>query len=145
VWKHGKAPHINNIQLGKYGRYTWSYAKLNTFRKGRMEESSAHPTVKPCALVMDAIKDCSKPGGLVLDPFGGSGTTLIAAHKTRRRARLLEVEAAYIDLTIRRWQVLTGGQAHHAAADETFADVAHRCSQAAPRPDGAEEDGHGEA
>ena len=81
----------------------------------------------------------------MLDPFGGSGTTLIAAHKTRRRARLLEVDAAYVDLTIRRWQALTGDQARHAVTGETFADVAHRRSQATARPDGAKEAGHDEA
>lgn len=85
VFKNGEEPHINNIQLGKYGRYrtnVWEYAGVNTMRKGRMEELAMHPTVKPVAMVADAIRDCSKRNGLILDPFGGSGATLIAAEKT---------------------------------------------------------------
>ncbi|WP_306461774.1 site-specific DNA-methyltransferase [Salinarimonas soli] len=135
VWKKGRAPHVNNVQLGKYGRYrtnVWTYAGVNTFRRGRMEELSAHPTVKPCALVMDAIKDCSKPGSLVLDPFGGSGTTLIAAQKTRRRARLLELDPLYVDVVVRRWQALTGLEARHATTGQTFAAVAAERAGAAP-------------
>jgi DNA modification methylase len=80
--------------------------------------------VKPCALVADAIKDCSKPGDLVLDPFGGSGTTLIAAEKTRRRARLSELDPAYVDLTIRRWEKLAKREAVHAETGKTFAETA---------------------
>ncbi|WP_051988199.1 DNA methyltransferase [Bosea sp. UNC402CLCol] len=95
LWKKRKASHINNIEFGRHGRYRttlWSYPGVNGFRKGRMTELTSHPTVKPCALVMDAIKDCSKPKGIILDPFGGSGTTLIAAHKTRRRGFLMEID-----------------------------------------------------
>jgi DNA modification methylase len=127
VWKKGKAPHVNNIELGAHGRYrtnVWTYAGANTFRRGRMEDLASHPTVKPCALVMDALKDCSKPGNLVLDPFGGSGTTLIAAEKTRRHARLIELDPAYVDLTIRRWEKLTGRKAVHAETSLTFAETA---------------------
>lgn len=136
VWKKGKAPHVNNIELGAHGRYrtnVWTYAGANTFRRGRMEDLASHPTVKPCALVMDAIKDCSKPGGLVLDPFGGSGTTLIAAEKTRRHARLIELDPAYVDLTIRRWEKLTGRPAVHAETGKTFAETAtERAASASP-------------
>ena len=127
VWKNGTAPHINNIQLGVHGRYrtnVWTYAGVNTFRRGRMEELSAHPTVKPCALVMDAIKDCSRPGGLILDPFGGSGTTLIAAEKTRRHARLIEFDPGYVDLTVRRWQTLTKREALLDGTDQSFSAIA---------------------
>jgi DNA modification methylase len=136
VWKKGKAPHVNNIALGAHGRYrtnVWTYAGANTFRRGRMADLASHPTVKPCALVMDAIKDCSKPGGLVLDPFGGSGTTLIAAEKTRRHARLIELDPAYVDLTIRRWEKLTGRPAVHAETGKTFAETAtERAASASP-------------
>lgn len=114
VFKMGNAPHINNIQLGKHGRYrtnVWEYAGVNTFRKGRMDELAMHPTVKPCPMVMDAIKDASKRGDIILDPFGGSGTTLIAAEKTGRRARLIEYDSHYCDITIKRWQKLTGLEA----------------------------------
>ena len=76
------------------------------------------------ALVIDAIKDCSRRDDLVLDPFGGSGTTLIAAEKSRRRARLIEIDPAYVDVAIRRWQKLTGGSATHGASGHTFSDVA---------------------
>ncbi len=110
VWKHGTAPHINNFKLGETGRWRsnlWTYAGLNTFRRGRAEELASHPTVKPVALVMDAIKDCSKRGGIVLDAFGGSGTTLIVAERKGRKARLLEIDPLYVDVIIRRWEALT--------------------------------------
>lgn len=139
VWKKGKAPHVNNIELGAHGRYrtnVWTYAGANTFRRGRMEDLASHPTVKPCALVMDALKDCSKPGNLVLDPFGGSGTTLIAAEKTRRHARLIELDPAYVDLTIRRWEKLTGRTAVHDETGLTFAEIAaERAAPASPSID----------
>jgi DNA modification methylase len=85
VWKSGDAPHKNNVELGQHGRNrsnVWHYAGVNTFRPGRLEELAQHPTVKPVALIADAIKDCSRRGGLVLDPFCGSGTILIAAERT---------------------------------------------------------------
>jgi hypothetical protein len=126
VWKKGKAAHINNIDLGRHGRYwtnVWTYAGANTFRPGRQEDLESHPTIKPTALVMDAIKDCSKPGGIILDAFGGSGTTLIAAAKTRRRGYLIEVDPVYVDLTIRRWQELFKTEARHAETGLTFAEM----------------------
>lgn len=88
VYKSGRAAHINNVELGKHGRYrtnVWSYAGANTFSRSRDEELAMHPTVKPVALVADAILDCSKRKGIVLDAFGGSGTTLVAAERTGRR------------------------------------------------------------
>lgn len=112
VFKKGEAPHINNVKLGSGGRYrtnVWDYAGVNSF-SGR-DDLEMHPTVKPVALVADAIRDCSKRGGLVLDPFGGSGTTLIAAERTKRRARLIELDPHYCDTTVRRWQKLTGRRA----------------------------------
>jgi DNA modification methylase len=80
--------------------------------------------VKPVALIIDAIKDCSRRGGVVLDAFGGSGTTLIAAHRTGRVARLLEIDPLYVDVIIRRWEALTGEQARHAESGQTFAERA---------------------
>src|SRR6202023_3724706 len=100
VFKVGSAPHQNTFGLGDTGRYrtnVWDYSGVNSFRAGRMEELALHPTVKPAALVADAIKDCSRRGDIVLDPFGGSGTTLIAAQKSGRRARLIEYDPAYCD------------------------------------------------
>lgn len=127
LWKKGKAPHINNIELGKHGRYRttlWSYAGVNGFRKGRMAELASHPTVKPCAMVMDAIKDCSKPKGIILDSFSGSGTTLIAAAKTKRRGYVMELDPHYVDGAIRRWETLFKGEARHAETGLTFAEMA---------------------
>jgi hypothetical protein len=85
-----------------------------------------HPTVKPVGLVADAIRDCSRRNDLVLDPFAGSGTTLIAAERTGRRARALEIDPGYVDIAVRRWQSYTGKQAKLAATGETFEEVADR-------------------
>ncbi len=130
LWKKGKAAHINNIELGRHGRYRttlWTYAGANAFGRNRMADLAAHPTVKPCVMVMDAIKDCSRPKDIILDPFGGSGTTLIAAAKTKRRGYLIELDPLYVDLTISRWQTLFKTEARHAATGLTFAEMAaHR-------------------
>jgi DNA modification methylase len=114
LWKVGKASHVNNIRLGKHGRYrsnVWTYPGVNGFGKGREQALADHPTVKPLAMVADAILDLSERDELVLDPFGGSGTTLFAAEKTGRRARLMELEPRYVDLIIRRWRQRGGGPA----------------------------------
>lgn len=126
VFKHGKAPHVNNVDLGKHGRYrtnVWRYPGETSMRKGRQERLAMHPTVKPLAMIADAILDCSNRNNLILDPFGGSGTTLLAAEKTGRRARLIELEPRYVDVTIRRWQQLTGKQAMHAESGKTFDEL----------------------
>jgi DNA modification methylase len=127
VFKKGTAPHINTIELGRSGRYrtnVWDYRGANTLRPGRLEDLAMHPTVKPVALVIDALKDCSRRGEIVLDPFSGSGTTIVAAEKSQRRARALEIDALYVDVAIRRWEKLTGGQANHGLNEWTFAQVA---------------------
>ena len=88
AFKNGTAPHINTFELGQHGRYrtnVWQYRGVNTLKTGRMDELALHPTVKPVQMIADAIKDVSARGGIVLDLFGGSGSTLIAAHKTARR------------------------------------------------------------
>ena len=126
VWKVGTAPHTNTFGLGDKGRYrtnVWSYAGVNTFKSERMDELNSHPTVKPVALVADAIRDVSNRGELVLDTFGGSGTTLIAAEKTGRRARLIELDPLYCDVTIRRWERVTGKQAILSGNSEPFENV----------------------
>jgi DNA modification methylase len=131
VFKVGIAPHINTIELGRSGRYrtnVWDYAGVNTMRSGRLDELAMHPTVKPVALIVDAIKDCSRRGDIVLDPFAGSGTTVIAAEKSRRRARAIEIDPAYVDVAIKRWQRLTSATVMHATSGKSFAEIAQeRC------------------
>ena len=107
AFKNGTAPHINTFELGQHGRYrtnVWEYRGVNTLKRGRMDELALHPTVKPVQMIADAIKDVSSRGGLVLDLFGGSGSTLIAAHKTGRRAYLCEIDPIYCDRMITRWE-----------------------------------------
>jgi DNA modification methylase len=126
VFKLGSAPHTNTFGLGDSGRYrtnVWDYAGVNTLRPGRAEELAMHPTVKPVALVAEAIKDCSRRGEIVLDPFAGSGTTLVAAEKTGRRARLVEFDPTYCDQIVRRFERVTGRQAKLAATGHSFEAV----------------------
>jgi DNA modification methylase len=123
VFRKPGAPHINNVELGRHGRNrtnVWDYAGVNTFGAGREADLADHPTVKPTALVADALMDVSHRGDIVLDAFGGSGATLLAAEKTGRRARLIELDPAYVDVAIRRWQEMTGQQAVHAPSGETW-------------------------
>lgn len=124
--KKGRAPHINNVQLGKFGRHrsnVWSYAGVNSFGKKRMDQLSGHPTPKPIAMVADAIRDVSHRGQIVLDSFMGSGTTLLAAERTKRIAYGMDLDPLYIDLTIRRWEKMTGSKAVLAATGQTLAQV----------------------
>ncbi|WP_066558870.1 site-specific DNA-methyltransferase [Croceicoccus bisphenolivorans] len=126
-WKVGRAKHINNFRMGETGRYrtnVWEYAGNNTFHAGRDEELAAHPTVKPMKLVADAMRDCSHRGGIVLDCFGGAGTTLHAAEHTGRRARLIEIEPKFCDRTIERWQKTTKQEAVLAATGRSWREVA---------------------
>jgi DNA modification methylase len=127
VFKVGAAPHVNTFGLGETGRYrtnVWDYAGVTAFREGRLDDLELHPTVKPVALVADAIKDCSRRGAIILDPFGGSGTTLIAAEKSGRIARLIEYDPAYCDVILRRFEAVTGTSAVLARSGLTFEDVA---------------------
>jgi DNA modification methylase len=138
VFKVGSAPHINTFGLGETGRYrtnVWDYAGVNTFRAGRLEELELHPTVKPVDLVSDAIKDCSRRSGIVLDPFGGSGTTLIAAQKSGRRARLIEYDPLYCDVILRRFEAVTGKSAILSWTGQTFEERAAECAPAEISPD----------
>ena len=114
VYKVGTAPHINNVQLGRFGRNrsnVWSYPGANTFRKGRDQDLADHPTVKPVAMVADALLDASAPGDICIDGFGGSGTLILAAERTQRRARVIELEPRYCDVAVRRWEEMTGRKA----------------------------------
>lgn len=133
VFKKGRARHQNNIELSRFGRHrsnVWNYPGISSFgRKG--EEGNLlvlHPTVKPVALVADAILDCSARGDIILDAFLGSGTTIIAAERTGRCCYGLKIDPLYTDTIIRRWQVHTGELAVHAESGTTFdskADLHH--------------------
>jgi len=128
VFRVGNAPHLNNIQLGRHGRSrsnVWTYAGVNTFRAGRMDDLRSHPTVKPVALVADAMKDCSRRGDIVLDIFCGSGTTILAAERVGRIGYGLEIEPRYVDVAIRRWQAFTKRDAVHAVTGRTFEETEH--------------------
>ena len=126
VYKVGTATHTNSFELGQTGRYrtnVWDYAGISSLGANRAEELAMHPTVKPVALIADAIKDCSRRGEIVLDCFGGSGSTLIAADTTGRKARLIEYDPIYCDTIIRRWQKVTGKDAVLASTGQNFEDT----------------------
>jgi DNA modification methylase len=129
VFKTGDGPHRNNVQLGRFGRNrsnVWRYPGVNSFSRKTEEGNllALHPTVKPVALVADAILDCTARGDVVLDGFLGSGTTVIAAERTGRRGFGTEFDPAYVDTIIRRWQSLTGDFARHIECGRTFDDLA---------------------
>jgi DNA modification methylase len=127
VFKVGTGAHRNNIELGRHGRNrtnVWAYAGVNTFKADRQSELEMHPTVKPVALIEDAIKDVTRRGDIVLDPFGGSGSTLIAAERCGRTARLIEIDPSYCDVIIERYQIYSGAAVILEGSDKTFEDVA---------------------
>lgn len=133
VLKKGTAAHINTFGLGDTGRYrtnVWDYPGISSLGAIRDEKLAVHPTVKPVALIADAIKDCSRRGDIIPDVFGGSGSTLIAAEQCGRVARLIEIDPLYCDTIIRRFERLTGEQARLVQTGRTFVDVMaeHHCS-----------------
>jgi len=126
VFKNGTAPHVNNVELGRHGRSrsnVWHYAGANSFARATDEGNllALHPTVKPVAMIADALYDCSRRGDVVLDPFLGSGSTMIAAERTGRRCAGIELDPLYVDVAIRRWQRATGKDAVHVESGESFA------------------------
>ena len=126
VLKNGDAAHLNTFELGQHGRHRsnlWEYAGGNSFHAGRAEELAMHPTCKPVALVADAIRDVSRRGAIVFDPFAGSGSTLIAAEKTGRSAYTLEVDPVYCDVIIRRFEAYTGKTAQLDGEGLTFEEA----------------------
>lgn len=126
VFQNGLARLQNNVNLGVNGRYrtnVWDYPGMSSTRKGRMQELAMHPTVKPLALIADAIRDCSKRKDVVLDPFVGSGTTILAAHRTGRVAAAMELDPLYVDVAIRRWEIATGIPAVLVGSGESFKEV----------------------
>jgi DNA modification methylase len=127
VFKNGDSPHRNNFELGQHGRHrsnVWTYAGVNSFRSGRLDDLAIHPTVKPVALVADAMRDCSRRGEIVLDPFMGSGTSILAAERVGRRAYGLDLDPLYVDVAMRRWQAFTKRDAILEGTRKTFEDVA---------------------
>jgi DNA modification methylase len=142
IWKVGSAPHINNFELGGSGRFrtnVWSYPGMTSLGKGRDEALSWHPTVKPLPLMIDLILDVTRRDDIVLDPFGGSGTALIAAERTGRRARLIEIDSKYVDVTLQRFINETGEQPVLAATGETYQAVAKRRANEAVAHAGVDE------
>ena len=126
VFKNGSAPHVNNVELGRHGRYrtnVWQYAGVNALGADRDDELAMHPTVKPVALVADAIRDCSRRGDIVLDAFGGSGTTLIAAERAGRRGYAIEIDPLYVDVTLERFRATFGEEPVHEASGLTFGEL----------------------
>jgi len=136
AWKVGTAAHINTFGLGDTGRYrtnVWEYPGVNSFGANQ-KDLELHPTVKPVALVTDAIKDVTRRGDTVLDGFGGSGTTLIAAERCGRIARLVELDPLYCDVICRRYAALTGDEAVLSETGESFASAAVRRADQADAP-----------
>jgi DNA modification methylase len=135
VFKHGRDRHRNNVQLGQFGRNrsnVWNYPGANSFARCGEEGNllALHPTVKPVAMIADAILDCSARGDIVLDAFLGSGTTMIAAERTGRCCYGLELDPAYVDTIIHRWQALTGGSARDTSSGRSFDDLAREAEVA---------------
>ncbi len=127
VFRVGAQVHLNNVELGRHGRSrsnVWHYAGVNAFRAGRLDELQSHPTVKPVALVADAMRDCSRRGDIVLDFFVGSGTTILAAERVGRRAYTLEIEPRLVDVAIKRWQAFSGKDAICAESRRSFHEIA---------------------
>jgi DNA modification methylase len=129
VFKHGRARHRNNVQLGKHGRdrsNLWHYPGARSLSRTSEEGNllAMHPTVKPVRLVTDALLDCTRRGEIVLDPFLGSGTSLLAAERVGRVCRGIEIDPLYVDTAIRRWQAYTGEAAYDAVTGRSFDETA---------------------
>ena len=133
VFKSGTARHTNNVELGKNGRNrtnVWQYDSASTLARKGNNVLELHPTVKPVQLVMDALLDCSNRADIVIDSFLGSGTTLLAAERTGRICRGIELDPLYVDTAIRRWQNLTGRDAVRVADGRLFRDIEAEKEQA---------------
>ena len=137
VYKNGHSKHINNVELRRFGRNRtniWRYAGMSSFGKEREASLAEHPTPKPLAMISDAVLDCSKRGGIILDAFAGSGTTLLASEKTGRRGYGNELDVHYADLIIRRFEEVYGLRANHVDFDVSFDQV--RAERTEPNKDG---------
>ena len=139
-FKAGTKSHTNNVELGRHGRNrtnVWEYAGVNTFRAGRLDELAMHPTVKPVALIADAIKDASRRSNIVLDPFCGSGSTLIATEKTGRHGCGIEIDPQYVDVAVRRWQRYSGKPARLDGCNASFEEIAEQRNSISPNQNNA--------
>lgn len=127
LFKVGRGAHVNNVELGRHGRYrtnVWTYPGANTFSATRDQDLASHPTVKPVAMVADAMLDCSRRKDIVIDAFAGSGTTLVAAQRTGRRGYGIEIDPAYCDLIVRRLEALSKHKGALVGDGRTFGDIA---------------------
>lgn len=153
IYKVGNASHTNHVQLGKYGRNrtnVWTFPGANSFGKSRDQDLADHPTVKPVAMVAEAIKDVTKSGDLVLDTFCVSGTILLACERTGRKARAIELDPVYVDTAIKRFARRVGIEAVLAETGETFSQIkTHRASEPSalspsqPSPESQGDDANG--
>jgi DNA modification methylase len=137
VFKSGTKPHVNNFGLGAKGRYRTNvqdYPGVNSLHPARRGDLELHPTVKPTALIADLIRDCSRRNGIIPDPFGGSGTTILAAERTGRIARLIELDPLYVDVAIRRWQQVTGAPARLTETGMSFVEAEAQRGAPSPTP-----------
>jgi DNA modification methylase len=137
VFKSGTGSHINNFRLGAQGRYRTNVLdcpSVNSLDPARRGDLELHPTVKPIALIADLIRDCSRRNGIIIDPFGGAGTTALAAERTGRIARVAELDPLYVDVAVRRWQKITGIPVRHIETGRTFADVEALHDVSSPTP-----------
>lgn len=142
LFKKGKAPHINNVQLGRFGRWrsnVWEYPGASSIGSDAREGLAVHPTVKPRAMLEDALLDLTNRADLVLDCFCGSGSTLLACETTGRRCRAIEIDGAYCDVTLARWEDLTGKPAVLVETGETFGEVRARRGLCTDKDDAARE------
>jgi DNA modification methylase len=129
VFRVGDTPHLNTVELGRHGRNrsnVWQYTGANTFRAGRLDDLRAHPTVKPVAMIADALKDCTRRDDIVLDTFCGSGATLLAAERVGRCGYGLEIDPRFVDVAVRRWQTATARDAVHAVSGLIFEEVSRQ-------------------
>jgi DNA modification methylase len=141
IFKNGVGPPLDNVELGKRGRNrsnVWRYAGMSSFGKHRDELLALHPTVKPVAMIADVLRDCTRRGDVVFDPFLGSGSTLIAAEETGRRCCGLDLDPRHLDTSIRRWQKITGREARLVGTGEPFNSVRQRLLES---PRGTNDDG----
>lgn len=126
VFRSGNASHLNNIELGRHGRYrsnVWDHRGLASFGRDRRALLTMHPTVKPVSLIVEAIKDGTRRNDIVVDPFAGSGSTIIAAERARRIGYGIELEPRYVDIIVRRWEAMSGHTAVYQTSGATFGEM----------------------